>query len=356
MKELWEYKLDLFFYGIQISKRCHEYLRKDSDGNVTFGDYITTRGLFILLNDTVSVNAMVNETSQYFLDREKNEFILKYADKKVCTITIFQPPEFALNQSTLSNGRLITDLVNLHGDRIRIQPIKGCANKCRFCDLNQQNYYLNSIEDLEEAFLYAKEHVGFRHILISGGSPHKTQEDFDYLSSVYQYFGEKYGDEFPIDVMLVPRGLNVGDNSLESFEHFLKQLKEWHISGIYSNLELYNDFYRKKYIPQKEAVGKENYFKFLKLAVEIFGKENVKSCILIGLEEIEDSLQAVECLSSIGCMPVLSPYITNDNETTFPEPKLMKEVLLKSQEIVEKNKTELGPICDVCKHNTIHFR
>ena len=60
MKELWEYKLDLFFYGIQISKRCHEYLRKDSDGNVTFGDYITTRGLFILLNDTVSVNAMVN--------------------------------------------------------------------------------------------------------------------------------------------------------------------------------------------------------------------------------------------------------------------------------------------------------
>lgn len=355
-KELWEYKLDLLFYGIRISEKCYESLKKNKKGKVTNEDYITTKGLFIILNGNTYVNAMINSNSQYSVDIEGSGFVLKYNEKEICFINIIQPPDFALNSITLSNGKMITDLVNIHGDRIRIQPIQGCANRCRFCDLNRLKYQLMPIKDLEEAFIYAKDNVGFRHVLISGGSPLNNQDDFDYLSNVYRYFGEKYGKIFPIDIMLVPRGFNINDNSYESYEKFLKKLKEWNISGLSINLELYNDSKRKKYIPQKDEVGKENYLRFIKLAVEIFGKGNVRSCIIIGLEDINDSLNAVEELSSLGCMPVLSPYIPNDKETFLPNPKFMKEVLIKSKEITDKNKIELGPTCDSCKHNTIHFK
>lgn len=356
MKKLWEYKLDLLFYGIRISQKCYELLRKNKSGKVNNEDYITTKGLLIVLNNSVHVNAEIKKNSPYSIDVEKHEFILKYNEEKICFIKIIQPPDFALNESTLPNGKLITDLINIHGDRIRIQPIQGCANSCRFCDLNKQKYYLNSIKDLDDAFTYAMEFVGFRHVLISGGSPLNNQDDFTYLNDVYKYFGEKYGKSFPIDIMLVPRGLNVNDNSEKSYEKFLRKLKEWNISGLSINLELYNDFYREKYIPQKNVVGKEKYFRFIKLAVEIFERRNVRSCIIIGLEDMKDSLKAVEKLSSLGCMPVLSPYIPNDKETFSPKPDFMREILIKSKEITDKNNIELGPICDSCKHNTIHFK
>ncbi len=196
MKKLWEYKLDLLFYGVKLSQKSYELLKKSKDGKVNNEDYITTKGLFIILNDTVYVNAMININSPYSIDCENNEFILKYKEKKICGINIIQPPDFALNALTLPNGKLITDLVNVHGDRIRIQPICGCANRCKFCDLNRLKYKLNPIKDLDDAFIYAKNNVGFRHALISGGSPLNIKEDFDYLNDVYKYFGEKYGNLF----------------------------------------------------------------------------------------------------------------------------------------------------------------
>lgn len=356
MKELWEYKLDLLFYGIGISQKCYELLQKNKEGKVNNEDYITTKGLFIILNDCVYVNARINPDSPYFIDFLEEKYILKYQEEKICTIQMKQAPSFALQAITLPNGKLITDLVNIHGDRIRIQPIQGCANRCRFCDLNRLKYDLQSIKDLEDAFLYCLNKENFRHVLISGGSPYNHPEDFDYLNHVYQYFGEKYGKTFPIDIMLVPRGLHIDDSSDEAYEEFLKALKNWNISGLSINLELYNDSYRKKYIPQKDMLGKENYFRFIKMAVNIFGKGNVRSCIIIGLEEIEDSLKAVEQLSSIGCMPVLSPYIPNDEETFLPSPEFMKEVLIRAKEITDSYNVELGPICNPCKHNTIHFQ
>ena len=150
--------------------------KKNNKGKVTNEDYITTKWLFIVLNNSVHVNSM-----------------------------IIQSPDFALNSITLSNGTFITHLVHIHGDRIRIQPIKGCANSCHFCNLNKLKYQLTPIKDLEEAFVYAKENAVFSHVLISGGSPLNTQDDFDYLSNVYKCFGEKYRTYYPIDVMFITK-------------------------------------------------------------------------------------------------------------------------------------------------------
>lgn len=357
MKELWEYKLDLLYYGIQLSKKVYDLLRKSDDGKVNYDDYITTKGLFIILGNKAYVSPDIDESSPYSLEiNNKYKYFLAYKGEFICYIEIIQPPAYALSNLRIKNGKLITDLVNVHGDRIRIQPIMGCANRCSFCDLNKSKYYLMPLSDLDEAYSYARATANFKHALISGGTPLNKQEDYDYLNDVYRYFGEKYGKSLDIDVMLVPRGLNVNDNSDNAYEEFLYKLKEWNISGLAINLELYNNELRKKYVPQKDLVGKENYFKFIELAVKIFGIGNVRSCIIIGLESIEDSLKAVDKLCSLGCMPVLSPYIPNDNESHKPTPEFMREVLLSAKEIADKYNMELGPKCDSCKHNTIHFR
>lgn len=83
MKNLWEYKLDLLFYGFRLSQKCYEVLKKNKDGQVNSEDYITTKGLIIVLDDIIYVNAQINNSSPYSIDSEKQKFILKYNEKIV---------------------------------------------------------------------------------------------------------------------------------------------------------------------------------------------------------------------------------------------------------------------------------
>ncbi len=352
---MYKYKLDLFFFGVRLSDECYKSLKKGLDGKVNFNDYITTKGLHISLNNEAYVNADINDTSMYKIDYYDFKYILLRDNVYICDVYISQPPDFALYNKTISNGNLVTRLVNLHGDRLRIQPIEGCFNWCKFCPLGKKEYVLFTIQELEEAFHIALGERAFKHILISGGTPMNRQEDFNYLLNVYKFFGEKYGDFYPIDVMLVPRGINPNMSTKEDYMAFLKLLKSFKITGIYANLELYNDEYRRRLIPGKDIVGKKKYIEFIECAVSIFGEGNVKSCVIVGLEPLEDTLRGVELIASTGCMPVLSPYEPIGNEDK-PSIELMERVLLESDKIVKKYNTELGPKCDMCKHNTIHFK
>ncbi|MCI8460499.1 MAG: hypothetical protein HFE81_03805, partial [Bacilli bacterium] len=56
-KELFEYKLDLLYYGISIDRECYNSLKKGNKNQINNEDYITTRGLMIVLNSSVYVNA-----------------------------------------------------------------------------------------------------------------------------------------------------------------------------------------------------------------------------------------------------------------------------------------------------------
>ena len=60
MKELYEYKLDLLYYGISLSPNCYQMLKKGSNGQVNNDDYITTKGLMVLLDNKIYVNVRQN--------------------------------------------------------------------------------------------------------------------------------------------------------------------------------------------------------------------------------------------------------------------------------------------------------
>lgn len=115
----------------------------------------------IALEFKIYVHANLNKDSQYKSDILNNTYVLKYKDVVICHISIIQPPDFALQITRLRGGRPLIAYANVHGDHIRIQPIEGCANKCKFCDLNEKSYKLNSLRKLNESFLYAVNNVDF---------------------------------------------------------------------------------------------------------------------------------------------------------------------------------------------------
>ena len=65
--------------------------------------------------------------------------------------------------------------------------------------------------------------------------------------------------------------------------------------------------YLRYYCPKKNAIGQENYLKFIDYAVDIFGVNNVRSLLIVGIEPLEETLKGVEKLAQRGCNPVLSP-------------------------------------------------
>lgn len=244
---------------------------------------------------------------------------------------------------------LITDFVNAHFDRVRINPISGCSFHCAFCSMNEAKYKRNSIEELSCAFEEAIKDKRITHVLISGGTPKK--EDLVYLTEIYEYFCKTYPN-FDFDVMMTPRGFDsLVDES--QYEKYLIHLKNIGVKGLSVNIEIFNDDMCKKYCPEKFAINKQRYLKFLKLASKIFGKENVRSGLIVGLESKEDTLMAVEEICKCQCMPMLSPYYKYNDIGKSPSTDYLLDVLKESKQICKKYGVELGPRCAKCKHNTL---
>jgi len=349
MKFNYNLKLELMYYGINIYKQ-YEY--KLNNGNYCHKDYITTSGISMKFDD-IYVNAPLNKASKYLLIFNNSWQIVKSGEVLATDVKLMLPPQYALNKLTFEDGTLVSDYVNTHVDRIRIQPIGGCANRCLFCSCNNKDYIKYDINKLDKAFNIAMEQGKgvVRHALISGGTP--KLEDFEHITEVYKFFAQKYKD-FNFDVMMVPRGFHSIKDE-EDYKNYIRYLKDIGIHGLYANIELFNEEIRKKYAYNKYEIGLENYIKFLSYAIELFGINRVCSCIIVGLEPIEDTLKGVELLCKIGCVPVLSPYVPINEETLDkqPTPEMMMEVRIKAEEIAEKYNVPIGPLCEPCSHNAI---
>ena len=187
------------------------------------------------------------------------------------------------------------------------------------------------------------------HVLISGGSPKK--EDLPELTKVYKYFPNKFKG-YDFDIMMTPRGFDSFTDK-EQYLPYLQMLKDAGIKALSINIEFFNESYSKKYCPEKYKIGKEKYLYFLKCASSVFGCDNVRSGLIVGLEPMEDTLKGIEAICKAGCMPMLSPYIPYKNIGSFPSEEFLFELKEKADKILEKYSIKLAPLCPKCKHNTL---
>jgi len=122
---------------------------------------------------------------------------------------------------------------------------------------------------------------------------------------------------------------------------------------------LYNEKIAKQIVPDKYAITRSYYLKFIETAVDIFGNGKVQSLLLVGLEPIEDTLKGVKELARIGCIPVLSPFCPGGQTPLENHPRPTAETLIsiyeESDAICRVNGIKLGPRCKPCQHNTLTF-
>ncbi len=347
-------KLKLMASGIDISSKAKNKLTEGGkiplsilDAPTTSGIYLQFKGKDIFVNTPYRLRELKDEKP--FLDLVNNNYIIREGEKE----TIVEPicPDIEL-LGINNKGIAFSEIVMIQLDRIRINPISGCAYNCKFCELNPKQYKkheLNEIFEATDLALRAKENstIPVRHILIGAGTPIKP--DRAHQDLVIRKVIEKYGDYLSIDLMVAP----FFDNS------YLRTLKDYGVREISLNLEVFNKKIAQKIMPQKFALGQDRYLKSLEEAVGYFGYGNVRSMLVVGLEPIESTLEGVKELARRNVLPVLSPFTTMEGiqMENYPTPSLetLLEVYKRSQEIVSKYKTHLGPKCIPCQNNVITF-
>ena len=101
------------------------------------------------------------------------------------------------------------------------------------------------------------------------------------------------------------------------------------------------------------AVSMANGLNESKMKVKIFGKDKVRSLLIVGIEPLEETLKGVEKLAKIGVNPVLSPLFPYGEANFPPKADLFIEAKKKREEICKKYKVKMGPLCKPCSHNVL---
>lgn len=186
-------------------------------------------------------------------------------------------------------------------------------------------------------------------VMLGGGAPACADRGARRFSCLAEQV-RKIIPDWEISVMMVPP-----DSDRE-----LERMRDSGVGYVSINMEFGGEKAFSTYTPGKAGlIGKQRYKDCLKAAVNIFGRNNVQSLLVTGLpdEPMEETLQAVEWLSSHGVIPVLSPYRplpdTVIQDAPAPSVDEVVELYGRARQIARKYGMFLGPKCTPCQCNTM---
>jgi hypothetical protein len=347
-------KFVLLAEGLTISAYASEVLDGHAGGRaLTPADYASTSGLILALEDDVWVNAPIRRYNPNFVEQPATALLhdgasfLVQGPELASRAAVWLPPRYHRREQVA--GRPIEHFVFTHGDRVRLSPIRGCAMKCRFCNIPYEDPYETKpltamIASLRHAFADPLQPA--HHALISGGTP--VERDFVYLQQVYRDVLIAF-PEHDIDIMMVPV-----DGLLD-----VEELRDLGVGELSINLELSDGERARELMPQKHRYGWDRYLRFIEYATSVLGPGRVRSMVMVGLEPLEQTVAGVERIIEHGGVPVLSPF-RPDPATPLADLRPLdaselEETYLAAVEIASAAGVNLGPSCVVCTHNTLTF-
>lgn len=292
LSEIERIKIGLMCKGIKLSDEFKKQFTR-----YRFKRASLSEGVFLILklNDKETyVNAGAFEnyvlSSPYTYD-EREKKILKDGEP-VCDARIFPDPEWY--KFKLPDGKEFQSIVQEHGPGILATSItSSCSYKergmgCSFCALSGSHE--RNAEDVKNV-LKELQRMGFRYheLNINSGTIAEVGFGFDKYAKIAQA-GKECGLRVYIQIPPIGR-------------EEMKFLKSAGVDSISFNLEIYNDEIRKKLCPGKSTIPKERYMRAIEDAVEIFGKGQVSSWLIIGLEPVEDTLKGIDKIIERGGIP-----------------------------------------------------
>ena len=238
----------------------------------------------------------------------------------------------------------------LSTDRLRVKHETICSLKkkglgCSFCSIPLSKTTFN-MDDIKEVINNLLDKPKFRHILIGGGSGNPDTE-YKQIIEISKSI-RAVNSNIPIYLMSLP--------PLKA--DILMQYKSAGITEIAFNIEIWNRSLAKELMPGKGLIPLELYLRALKEGTKIWGTTgNVRTALIVGLDNMDTLLEGVEYLSKQGIQPMISifrPMVNTKLEALVPPSnKVLLSFYEKAQDICKQHNLKLGPTCDACKNNML---
>ena len=305
-----------------------------SDGREVY-DYSSRTEIIpseILLSDNKNesiVKCRYNPKSSIEIRWEEGKLEI-YSNNHKSKLNVNFIKEYDILQQKIDDGFLVGDYVDVVGmDRISLLLFEGCYNwicgkQCKFCDLHPKKvsekvckptlnnlYKYDSVDEWwnsQKALFFKNTNLALdkllkntclkhKHLFIMAGNLTNSQTVWKFLIEFVENLTKQFElQDFDTIVNVCPH------DSIES----LKRLKQLGIKQVQYNLEIAN-----KDLFTYTCPGKVNYEEFVnKLyeAVDIFGKGNVRSNFVLGLQDFNELINECEKFAEKGIVTDYSVF------------------------------------------------
>jgi len=297
-------------------------------------------GTFLIDGIPVSIPIRSDYVSRspYTLKEEGGQFEIFRDGKAVCQIGFVNRPRF-YDYST-EEGIPYPKIGLLHGkDCLATTVIQTCtywhsSERCRFCGIelsyrNGQTIKVKTPAQLSEVVLKARELDSIQHVVLTSGTLQPPGKEISHLVPCASAIKKTTG--LPIHAQFCPPSHMEG----------LYALKEAGVDTVGIHIESFDFETLSKVAPAKAAMGLERYEKIWKMAVEIFGPNQVSSFLIVGLGERRDSIvSGSNFLAGLGVYPFVIPLRPIPGslmeDVLPPDPEEMKRIYGEVASILER--------------------
>lgn len=201
-------------------------------------------------------------------------------------------------------------IARLHGsDVLATTVLQTCirygqrTSSCQFCAIGQSLAAKQTIAEktpaqLAEVAEAAVRLDGVRHVVMTTGTPRSSDRGAQVLAAAASAIRKRV--PIPIQAQCEPP---------DDFAWF-ERLRDAGVDALGMHLEAVNDEVRRRIMPGKAEVPVAYYYRAFERAVEVFGRGQVSTYLLVGLGDgIEELLAASERLIELGVYPFVVPFV-----------------------------------------------
>jgi hypothetical protein len=342
-----ELEIDLFCNGVRIDPSCslEEDARKVSRTRAGLGS-----GLELVIpgaRKDLWLNVPVEEDfarrSPYSLLRAGHDYLV-HDERNGERYAVRIPQEPSWYGRRTARGTEMSRVGVLQGTYLGIYISNSClfwysnpAQNCRFCTTGS-NVGVNEVaekhlDDVIEVARAAKAESGVTFVHFNSG--YQSGRDLPLAAPYVKAVKEEVGAL--VGVQLFPT------RDLEQYDRMI-EIGADHFSFCY---EFHNPEYFARYLPGKErAAGQETFFRALEYTARRLGKGAVSGEIIAGVEPIEDTIRAIDYITSVGAFPtvcIFRPVVGAEMERhASPKYEEMRAVFAHVYEACRRNGIPIG--------------
>ena len=339
-KELAKLKIELFCQGIKIDKEILGGKGRESGAGPAGGRFLKLKEDII---GNIPTWASFTDKSPFYLKNINKSMELWKNNQKIMDITLL-PSKYNFYEKKTSTNKLMKKVALIHGENcLATTVIQRCYywrtnQQCVFCGIEGSLKNKDTIAKKKPVELFETTQAAInegvcKHLTLTTGTVNSSDRGALYMEKVIKKINPL---KVPIHVQVEPP---------KDFKWF-NRLYEAGAKTIGIHVETLDKEIFKKYCPGKSLnTSIENFMNAWHYCVDLFGKNQVDTYYLIGLEDNKEGLiENIEKVANLEVIPFLVPIrpITGSKIDKFKKFKSHELIEIYSilGKIIHKNKLD----------------